>query len=223
MGGSLRRRAVGAALASICSLAAPGCSIDFVALEEAPIATLISVRSEHADDLRVTVEIGHSGPVTPVVRVGGERMPVDGPDEDGHYTSHIERVVDSLAPGLDIEVEQLPGALVAIQAPLLVRTGEASCEADGDVRLPARLDPIAGDGSRESWVMELLDGEGGVSTSARTIGSLPDPLVVPKALIDSVRRAHVAVRVVGGVQEAPYDTHFDLQTAAAWSIPNACP
>lgn len=125
---------------------------------------------------------------------------------------------------MHVEVEQLPGAQLAVQAPLLVRTGEASCEADGDVWLPARLDSMAGDGFSRTWTVVLLDGEGGISAVAQSRGSRPDPLVVPGALMsESVQRAQISVRVVGSLPEAPYETSFELWTEAEWRIRDPCP
>lgn len=221
--GGMSRRAVLAALASIGSIVVSGCSIDFVALGETPIATLINVRSEHTDGLKVTVDVGHSGPVAAVVRIDGEPVALDGPDADGHYTMHFETSGDPLAPVVRIEVEQLPDTELAVQAPLLVRTGEATCEADGDVWLPAQLDSLTGDGFSRSWTMVLLDGEEEILAVAQTKGALPNPLFVPGSLVsESVRTAQVVVRIIGTVQEVTYDTDFELWTEAEWRIPAPC-
>ena len=80
-GGRLSRGTVGAALASVCSVAAVGCSIDFVTL---PIATRINVRSQHVDALRVTVDIEHTGPEAAMVRIDGEPIALDG-DYSVHF------------------------------------------------------------------------------------------------------------------------------------------
>ena len=212
----MSRSAVVGALGSICSVILWGCSIDFVAL---PITTRIHVRSEHVEDLRVTVEIQHTGPEEATVRIAGEPIGLD-----GLYSVHFETSVDPLAPVVHIEVEQLPGALLDVQAPLLVRTGEATCEADGDVLLPARLDSMEEDGLSRTWTVVLLDGEDEITALARSEGSMPDPLVVPRALMsERVRTARISVRAVGSAENAPYDANLDLWTEAEWMISNPCP
>jgi hypothetical protein len=207
-------------------VAGAGCSIDFVALDDAPTGTAIEVTSLHADSLRVAVRVEHRGGFVESVGVNDERRVPPGSGVEEELTFEFDLTVDPAEPVLDIYVDRElnPPRPLELRVPLLVRAGEATCSPEGGITLPFELDESGTAGLRRSWAVELVDSAGGAVLSIRSETGLPRPVTVPDELVgDSVTTARLSVSVWGPVEEAPYDAFLGVSTAAEWAVPNTCP
>lgn len=203
-----------------------GCSIDFVALDEGPIDTLLQVTSDHTDSVRVAVQIRHRGSFVESVSVNDERMFTIPSGSTRELIFDFDLTVDPAEPVLDIRVDHHPGASrpLELRVPLLVRAGEATCSSSGALTLPFELDESGAVGFDTFWLVDLLDAGGRVVASIRSEGDLPQPVTVTEELVDEVvTTARLSVRITGPVEDAPYNAFLVATTGTEWTVAGLCP
>lgn len=206
----------------VAAVAVSACSIEFVAPEEPVPATSVSVRSVHADDLHAEVVVGHRGPVAPLVRVNGSaRSPA--PDPNGLYEVALELTVDTALPVLAIEVGQPGQEPLRIEVPLLIRTGEAECTAEGGLRLPYALPATGLPTGSEQWTVSVLDGEGAPLTWLESTVRPANPLIAPPFLAPAeAARVELRASIDGPLPGAPHEAYFGMRSTAVWVLSGAC-
>lgn len=218
--GALLLRAGGLAAVALGA----GCAIDFVAFEEAS-RTSIQVRGEHTDSLRAFVVVEHQGSLPRVEVNGAPGFPAGETDPGSDYTFEYELTLDPAARILEIRVDRDPGGPVALDVPLLIRTGAATCDDAGDLHLPAAPLRVLGDELSTDWSIRLLDEDDRGLASVHRPGAPPDSLLVQGALLsDAVATVRVEVGVSGwlnGGMVHPASVH--LLSAAEWTLAAPCP
>lgn len=201
-----------------------GCSIDFVAFEEAS-RTSIQVASDHTDSLRALVTVEHQGSLPHVEVNGASSSPVAEADPGSDYAFDFELTLDPAARILEIRVDRHPGGPVAVDIPLLIRAGAATCDDGGELHLPAAPLRVLGDELSSGWSIRLLDENDRRLASVHWPGTMPDSLVVPGALLSD---AVAAVRVEAGVSGSLTDglvrrASVHVLSAAEWPLAAPCP
>ena len=185
------RRAPRAVCAALVLLA--GCDVDFVAIEEPappPTAILVQVSATHADQLTAETTVRIRGAASGSVAVQDEaagRIELG----DGDWLFRDSTVVDSLSPRLTVDLAADDYA-VALDFPLLVRTGPASWNAEGDLTLPVAWNEN-GEFQFRSWSVRLFSPDR-ILLELHSVGPLPNPLVLPGGLVgDSASVAQLGV------------------------------